>query len=168
LAELLAKMNQSRFERVVTAINLQEPDTVPTFELSIDEKVINAIKPKLSYEDFCDCLDLDAICYPEIRFDQAIDKTKGIIRDEWGAIQHYIESLWQKEINQLTLDFIEEGQRLGYINQEPSHEAILAYFEILRKGIFVSSGLLANTAHNAEFVRDLVSLIHYGLVGKPQ
>jgi len=83
-----------------------------------------------------------------------------------SAIQHYIESLWQKEINQLTLDFIEEGQRLGYINQELSHEAILVYFEILRKGIFASSGLLANTARDVKFVRDLISLIHYGLVGK--
>jgi len=84
------------------------------------------------------------------------------------TIQHYIESLWQKEINQLTLDFIEEGQRLDYINQELSHEAILAYFEILRKGIFAISGLLENTAHNVEFARDLVYLIHYGLMGKPK
>jgi AcrR family transcriptional regulator len=83
-------------------------------------------------------------------------------------IQHYIESLWQTEINQLTLDFIEQGQGLGYINQELSHEAILAYFEILRKGIFASSELLANTAHNTESTRDLVSLIHYGLTGKPR
>jgi len=82
------------------------------------------------------------------------------------AIQHFIESLWQKEVNQLTLDFIEEGQRLGYINQELSHEAILAYFEILRKGIFASSRLLANTVRDVKFVRDLISLIHYGLVGK--
>jgi len=84
------------------------------------------------------------------------------------VVQQFIESLWQKEINQLTLDFIEDGQKLGYINQELSHEAILAYFEILRKGIFASSGLLANTVRNAEFSRDLVSLIHYGLLGKPQ
>ena len=84
------------------------------------------------------------------------------------VIQQFIESLWQKEINQLTLDFIEDGQKLGHINQELSHEAILAYFEILRKGIFASSGLLSNTAHKAESTRDLVSLIHYGLMGKPR
>ncbi len=84
------------------------------------------------------------------------------------AIQHFIDSLWQKEINHLTLDFIEDGQRLGYINQELSHEAILSYFEILRKGIFASSGLLANTERNIKFVRDLISLIHYGLMGKAE
>jgi len=82
------------------------------------------------------------------------------------AIQHFIESLWQREVNKLTLDFIEEGQRAGHVNRELSLEAILAYFEILRKGVFASSELLANTARNAEFARDLVSLIHYGLMGK--
>jgi len=56
----------------------------------------------------------------------------------------------------------------GYVNKEMSPEAFLAYFEILRKGVFASSDLLANTARNAEFARDLVSLIHYGLMGKPQ
>ena len=82
------------------------------------------------------------------------------------AIQHFIESLWQREVNKLTLDFIEEGQRAGHVNRELSLEAILAYFEILRKGVFANSELLANTARNAEFARDLVSLIHYGLMGK--
>ena len=82
------------------------------------------------------------------------------------AIQHFIESLWQREVNKLTLDFIEEGQRAGHVNRELSLEAILAYFEILRKGVFASSELLANTARNEEFARDLVSLIHYGLMGK--
>lgn len=82
------------------------------------------------------------------------------------AIQYFIESLWQREINQLTLDFIEEGKKAGHVNQELSPEVILAYFEVLRKGMFASSELLANTAHNAEFARNLVSLIHYGLMGK--
>ena len=84
------------------------------------------------------------------------------------VIQQFIESLWQKEINKLTLDFIKEGQNLGHINQELSHEAILAYFDILRKGIFASSGLSENTTRNKEFLRDLISLIHFGLAGKPK
>ncbi len=84
------------------------------------------------------------------------------------AIQHFIESLWQREINQLTLDFIGEGQRAGHVNKKLSREAILAYFEILRRGMFASSGRVANTARNAELARDLVSLIHYGLMGKAE
>jgi uroporphyrinogen decarboxylase len=76
---------------VLKAINLQEPDTVPTFEIDIDQRVIEAIRPGLSYEDFCEFMDLDAICYHEMRTDhyEVIDKANGIVRDQWGAIKQY-------------------------------------------------------------------------------
>ncbi len=78
-------------ERVLKAIKLQEPDTVPTFEIDIDQRVIEAIRPSLSYEDFCEDMDLDAVCYHEMRTDhyEVIDKAKGIVRDQWGAIKQY-------------------------------------------------------------------------------
>ena len=81
-------------------------------------------------------------------------------------ILEFIESLWQKEFNQLTLDFIEDGKKMGYINEQLSHEAILAYLEILRKGMRDNPTLSARKANKPEFARDLVSLIHYGLLGK--
>jgi len=76
---------------MLQAINRQEPDRIPTFEIDIDERVIEAIKPGLSYEDFCEYMDLDAVCYHEMRTDQyeVIDKAKGIVRDQWGAIKQY-------------------------------------------------------------------------------
>jgi len=76
-------------ERVLKAINRQEPDMVPTFEIDIDQRVINAIKPGLSYEDFCEYMDLDAICYHELRTVkyEVIDEAKGVVRDQWGAIR---------------------------------------------------------------------------------
>ena len=78
-------------ERMLQAINRQEPDRIPTFEIDIDERVIEAIKPGLSYEDFCEYMDLDAVCYHEMKADQyeVIDKAKGIVRDQWGAIKQY-------------------------------------------------------------------------------
>jgi len=78
-------------ERVLKAINLQEPDTVPTFEIDIDQRVIDAITHGLSYEDFCEHMDLDAVCYHEMRTDhyEVIDKAKGVVRDQWGAIKQY-------------------------------------------------------------------------------
>jgi len=78
----------------------------------------------------------------------------------------FIESLWQKEFNQLTLNFIEEGKNSGYINEQLSQEAILAYLEILRKGMRAIPGLLTSRATKPEFTHDLVSLIHFGLMGK--
>jgi uroporphyrinogen decarboxylase len=81
----------TNIERVLKAINLQEPDTVPTFEIDIDQRVIDAIRRGLSYEDFCEHMDLDAVCYHEMRTDhyEVIDKAKGVVRDQWGAIKQY-------------------------------------------------------------------------------
>jgi len=78
-------------ERVLKAINRQEPDTVPTFELVIDRKVRDGLKPGLSYEDFCEYLDLDAVCYHELAFNQyeTVDEARQIYRDQWGAIQQF-------------------------------------------------------------------------------
>jgi len=78
-------------ERLLKAINRQEPDTIPTFEIDIDQRIIDEIKPGLSYEDFCEYMELDAICYHETRTDkyEVIDKAKGIVRDQWGAIKQY-------------------------------------------------------------------------------
>lgn len=36
-------------ERILKAVNRQEPDMVPTLEIDIEPDVINAIKPGLSY-----------------------------------------------------------------------------------------------------------------------
>ncbi len=78
-------------ERMQKVIKRQEPDTIPTFEIDIDERVIEAIKPGSSYEDFCEDMDLDAVCYHETRTDryEVIDKAKGLVRDQWGAIKQY-------------------------------------------------------------------------------
>jgi uroporphyrinogen decarboxylase len=80
-------------ERVLKAVNRQEPDTVPTFEIDIDERVREAIRPGASYEDFCEYIGLDAVCYHEPRTDQyeVIDKAKKIVRDQWGAIKQYAD-----------------------------------------------------------------------------
>jgi len=81
----------SGLERMMRVINLQEPDMVPTFELDIDHRVINAIKPGMSFEDFCDYMDLDAVCYHELRTVryEVVDKAKNIVRDQWGSLRQY-------------------------------------------------------------------------------
>jgi len=50
-------------------------------------------------------------------------------------IQQFIEPMWQPEISQLTVDFLLEGKEEGCVDPGLSDEAILVYFEILRKGI---------------------------------
>jgi len=80
-------------ERIMKVINLQEPDTIPTFEGEIDETVREPILPGSSYSDLAEYLDLDAVCYTEFREDkyEVIDEAKGIVRDQWGAIKQFTD-----------------------------------------------------------------------------
>jgi AcrR family transcriptional regulator len=83
-------------------------------------------------------------------------------------MREWIESLWQGDVNQLTVDLIQEGMRQGYINTQQSQEAITLYLEILRRGVFASPDLLANMEPDAKLYRELNYLFMYGLVGKRQ
>ena len=80
-------------ERIMRAINRQEPDRIPTFEIDIDQRIMDAIKPGLSTEDFCEYMDLDAVCCLERKYEphEILDKAKGIVRDQWGATKQYSE-----------------------------------------------------------------------------
>jgi uroporphyrinogen decarboxylase len=81
----------TNLERVMKAVHRQEPDTVPTFELDIDMRIIEALKPGATYEDFIEYMDLDAVCYHELKTDhfEVLDEAKGLVRDQWGAIMQY-------------------------------------------------------------------------------
>lgn len=76
-------------ERIFKALELQEPDMVPTMELYIDPKVRDALLPNASYEDFVDFMDLDAIVITDVANEryEILDETKKIIRDKWGVIK---------------------------------------------------------------------------------
>lgn len=137
-------------------------EIIKTLLLDIVEKYRKIIKGERPFLERLETIVFDKA---EIASQYQGELLQSVARSD-PVIQHFIESLWQKEITQLTLDFIGEGQRLGYINQELSHEAILAYLEILRRGMFNVPSLAENVARDAKFVRDLISLIHYGLVGK--
>jgi hypothetical protein len=80
----------------------------------------------------------------------------------------FIETVWQRDVTQLTIDLLEEGKRQGYVNTALSQKALLLYLEILRKGISASLDLLADTEPDVEFYRELNYLFLYGLVGKKE
>lgn len=78
-------------ERIMTAISLKEPDVVPHFD-SVTKVVRDAILPGVSYEDFVDYLDIDAIRISD-RVNtwsyEDVDETKKIKRDQWGGLVRY-------------------------------------------------------------------------------
>lgn len=81
-------------------------------------------------------------------------------------IQQFINSIWERKVNQMMIDFFEEGKRQGYINPELSQEIILLYTEIFRRGIMAHPGLFASPEYNVRLIRELSSLYLYGVMGK--
>jgi uroporphyrinogen decarboxylase len=78
-------------ERMLKAINRQQPDRIPTFEIDIDQRIIDGIKPGLSNEDFYEYMDLDAVPYFERKHEpyEVLDQANKIVRDQWGAVKQY-------------------------------------------------------------------------------
>ncbi|MBN1856901.1 MAG: TetR/AcrR family transcriptional regulator [Dehalococcoidia bacterium] len=81
-------------------------------------------------------------------------------------MRELVDNLWRTEFNRLTEDLFEQGKRQGHVNRDTSHEALLLYLDIVRKGIFASSAELSATAAHSSLIRELNFLILYGLLGK--
>jgi hypothetical protein len=49
-------------ERIIRVLKHEEVDRIPTFEWFVDKKVVNALYPGATYEEFVYHTDQDAIC----------------------------------------------------------------------------------------------------------
>jgi uroporphyrinogen decarboxylase len=71
-------------QRIIGALKREPVDRIPCFEWLIDKKVIDAIIPGVSYEEFSDRMDLDAVCVDvDYKKEPAGD---GSFRNEWGIV----------------------------------------------------------------------------------
>lgn len=76
------------YQRIMTALQLKQPDRVPIWELIIDPPVIKALYGDISYADFVEKEGLDGITAGE---DQKIEEIDSVtFKDEWGIV-------WKKE-----------------------------------------------------------------------
>jgi uroporphyrinogen decarboxylase len=76
-------------ERVINAIQRKQVDRVPTFEWSIDKKVINEICPGKSLEEFIYEMKIDGIV---VELDYKKEEiSPGVFKDEWGNIIKFSE-----------------------------------------------------------------------------
>jgi uroporphyrinogen decarboxylase len=78
-------------ERFIAALRGQEPDVVPHFD-GVDPKVMNAILPGGSHEEFVEYLDIDAIGSLDKSYSwgyETVDAAKNIKRDHWGALVQF-------------------------------------------------------------------------------
>jgi uroporphyrinogen decarboxylase len=80
-------------ERVLATLRGKTPDRVPLFELFIDRKVIESIRPGSTYEDFAEWAGLDVVTCLAMVEDAAdmdwVDRGKGTWRDRWGGLQGF-------------------------------------------------------------------------------
>ena len=142
---------------------------------SKDELVREAIKTLILYSlgkyrsiingegTFADKLELIVFDKTDLLSQFQGELMQTVIRN-YPEMEQFVEAIWQREVNQLLIDFFEEGRRQGYVNKELSEEAILVYYEIFRRGIYAKSGLVT-TEYSAKLMRELMSLFLNGLMG---
>ena len=87
---------------------------------------------------------------------------------EEPEMQEYVDTLWQGDTVAMTLELLEQGRQEGYVNAETSPEALMMYLKIIRDGFAANPELISAIAQNPESVRELNTLILYGMLGKKE
>ena len=78
-------MSLTSEERILKTLRREEVDRIPTFEWFVDQKVIDAIYPGSTYQDFVYKADQDAIC---VDLDYRSEELEPqVYRDEWGIVK---------------------------------------------------------------------------------
>jgi len=106
-------------ERLLKTIKLQEPDVVPHFEDIIDKKVRDAILPGSSFENFIEFMDMDGVCFYDRESAwkyEALDKGKGIYRDQWGGTVRFTQEV---DCHPITPAIKSENDLDSYVPPDP-------------------------------------------------
>lgn len=78
-------------ERVHAALDGRVPDRVPMFELVIDERVMDAIRPGCDHYQFAETFGLDAVGLNRSSWEKKdldfVDEERGLFRDKWGVVR---------------------------------------------------------------------------------
>lgn len=79
-------------------------------------------------------------------------------------MEHLTNMMLREEINILYEELVRQGKREGYIDPRISTQAVILYFEILRRGGLASADLLESADITTQLIMDLNRLMLYGLV----
>jgi AcrR family transcriptional regulator len=80
-------------------------------------------------------------------------------------MRQFVEDVWKGGVTRLTIDFLEEGKKQGFISRKLSQEALLLYLEILRRGVSASPEMFAGREMDIRLLRELNYLFVYGMLG---
>ena len=174
-------MKMTSRERVICALEGRIPDRVPVVEMFIDPQAMDALCPGLSYEDFIEYAEMDAVTCLTMAEDAAhidwVDEEKHIWRDKWGALQRLTEDVisvvWppprietEDDLanydppDPLTASVVEQAKRLverfkGRKAIAVVGEASFAPSQYLRAGL---ANLMMDYALRPEFVGELAKI----------
>jgi AcrR family transcriptional regulator len=81
-------------------------------------------------------------------------------------MQRFVETVWRRDVDEMTAELFEQGKRQGYVSEEISQEALVLYLDMLRRGASASSEELAAFGGNVRFLRELNHLFLYGMMGR--
>jgi len=71
-------------QRFMSALRLEEPDTLPVWELLMNDPSVEKLRPGATYAKVVEWLDLDGITAGETQKLEAVGE--GMLRDEWGIV----------------------------------------------------------------------------------
>lgn len=83
LKDNMEKHSMNSYERVMAALRLEEPDRIPSFEWSINERVSSALEPGCGPFDFEERIGLDAVVVYADERKNWLSESSYI--DEWGV-----------------------------------------------------------------------------------
>lgn len=169
-------------ERVITALQHKKPDRVPLMELWIDAKVVQALLPGGSWNDLIERLGMDVVTVPTMVYGpeeiEWVDKSAGLFRDKWGALQRLTEEAVPVPTNPPRIET--EKDLAEYRAPDPAGSPVIANISALKKkypagekaiavigesgwapGVFLRGGLeniLLDLALRPEFVGKLMEI----------
>ena len=122
------------WERMKTVLDGGIPDRVPHYEMTIDPRVMEALNPGMSYFDFVDYWDIDAVG-PNTNYDghpkarvKWIDESKKIFIDRWGVTRRFLNDLTPVPID---WPIKKPTDLVHYKPPNPNEEPMLEVFEKL-------------------------------------
>jgi len=80
-------------------------------------------------------------------------------------MQAFIQDMYENRVMPVMKEFFAEGIRQGYVDAGFSLEAIMYYFEIIRRGFFNMPDIGERTERNPALMQELIRLMTYGLNG---
>ncbi len=109
---------------------------------------------------------LEAMVFDKTRM---IDQFQGELLTTYIKIdpelRSYVDALAVNQVIPAMNAFFQEGIDQGCIDPKLSTEAIMAYFEIFRRGYYNAPELVEKISKNPDLARELIRLISYGLNG---